>query len=683
MIYFRLWLFLLLIFGAVCNINSQIVPDLQEGIDTIVVSATRIVTPTLRTPRSVSLISYKGLPPLEQGLSLSEKVAEIPGLFALNSNNYAQDVRISIRGFGARSSFGIRGIKLIVDGVPETTPDGQGQVDNLDLSFIESIEILRGPSSSLYGNASGGVISVTSISDLQKSFADIGISFGAFNTKQVDFSAGLDMHTSDLIFHLMHVNSTGYRGHSDMSNNILNLRWNKDWSNGSKLTLSANYTNSPEANDPGGLKVEEVEINRSQARDLNIRYKAGESVEQFKISARYAGAFNESWDYNTFVFYNGRDFNGYLPFEFGGIVDLNRFYIGHGSSFQKTDISSKMVNKLLFGYEYAFQKDNRIRYDNIEGAQGAINFTQNEIFANISAFVQNQLSYQNFIVDAGIRYDINRLEAEDLDISNGDNSSRRYLSSFNPSIGISYLLNSNSSLFGSLSTNFETPTLSELSADPTGTEGFNKDLSAQTAFSKEIGIRSEWSNGAKMEVVLFQISTSNEIIPYELAQFPGRDFYRNAGRSNRKGIELSAHYYIIRNWYINASYSLSSMKYNDYEVGGINYIGNQLPGLPSQRGTISSVYTMPSGIAIKMSLQSTGGLYLDDANKDFSEAYHLVNFAMSYPLKIKSTSLNFFAGVNNVTNEEYYDNVRINAFGSRYFEPGPSIYVFGGVKFRW
>jgi iron complex outermembrane receptor protein len=185
-----------------------------------------------------------------------------------------------------------------------------------------------------------------------------------------------------------------------------------------------------------------------------------------------------------------------------------------------------------------------------------------------------------------------------------------------------------------------------------------------------------------MEIVFFQISTSNEIVPFELAEFPGRDFYRNAGSSNRKGIELSAHYPINSNWYFNATYSISSMNYSDYEANNINYKGNRLPGLPNHRGTISSIYTMPSGLSLKLSLLSTGGLYLDDANEDFSEAFHLVNFALSYPLMIQNSKLSLFLGINNVTNAEYYDNVRINAFGKRYYEPGTPRHLFGGVKLR-
>lgn len=673
------------LFAVSCvSLSAQDSVNISESIDTVVISAPRIETALLRSVRSVSLIEplrqYSSL----QGISLSEQIAEVPGLMVMNSFNYAQDLRIAIRGFGARSAFGIRGIKLIVDGVPETTPDGQGQIDNLDLAIIENIEILRGGSSSLYGNASGGVINIKSLDHLDQSFTEIKSSIGAFSTFQVDAKAGLSFETSDFIVHVMHLNTEGYREQSNMQNTQISTRWIKSFSEDSRLILSANYTNSPTANDPGGLNIEEVEADRSGARTQNVIFDAGEAIEQFKVSGQFNTSLRSDIDFSTYAFYNTRDFYGLLPFEFGGIVDLKRDYFGQGSQLQlESFIGSNAVNKLMIGYDIAYQKDHRVRYNNLMGEQGLLNFNQNEIFGNVAGFLHNQLTFNKLMIDAGLRYDYNVLEAEDLDISNGDNSSSRILSAFNPSFGLNYRLNEHWSVFSSLSTSFETPSLSELSADPSGTEGFNQDLVAQQSFSKELGLRSQIAKDFMVELVAFHINTTDEIVPYEISQFPGRDFFRNAGESLRTGIEVSAQVPFSDRWTSQWSYTFSSMEYADYILDGNNLKGNRLPGLPNHRFTASSRYLSPSGFSIRSIFTYTGDMYLNDANSDRIDSFGLWNIDVSYPLTIQNVQLNIFGGVNNLSNTDYYDNVRINAFGKRYYEPGPPRYIFGGVKFRW
>jgi len=247
-------------------------------LDSVEVKALRISSLLKQQPFSISTYTASPLQDTRQQLSLQEYLTHVSGLFSLNATNYAQDLRISIRGFGARSAFGIRGVKIIVDGIPETTPDGQGQIDNLNLGLIEKIEVLKGPSSALYGNASGGVIHITTKQDFDTDFLEAGLTLGSYHNQQYQLSGGLAKKNTKLIFQAAHTLTDGYRDQSGLQNTNLNLRWFQKITNKSKINFQANYTNSPIGDDAGGLTLEEVNTNRRQARDRNVQFKTGENL---------------------------------------------------------------------------------------------------------------------------------------------------------------------------------------------------------------------------------------------------------------------------------------------------------------------------------------------------------------------------------------------------------------------
>lgn len=677
----RLGLLCLLLFGSSLIYSQKDSTDMIFVMDSVVVSAPRLSSPVNILPRSISIINVDINGPESQGLSLNEFIDEVPGLFALNANNYAQDLRVSIRGFGARSAFGIRGVKLLVDGIPETTPDGQGQIDNLDLAIITRLEILRGSSSSLYGNASGGVISLNTLNTVTKPFIEMGATVGSFNMLQYEFSGGIKSDKSQIIFHSGHLNSNGYRDYASMTNTNLNARWLYDISTRSSLDVIANYTNSPEADDPGGINIDDVAEDRRAARDRNVLYEAGESIEQLKLSMRFKSSFDK-WALDSYTFINNRSFFGFLPFEAGGVIDLDRLYYGLGASMTHQTFTDNGINRFLIGFDWAHQNDERQRFDNLEGDIGPLSFYQDEIFANLGVFAQNQYSVENWTIDAGLRFDFNQLKAVDQVLTNGDNSDSRTLNSLNPSIGLSYSPTGRVSYFINLSTSFETPTLSELSADPSGTEGFNQGLSPQSAFTKELGLRGSLGDLTDYELVLFHVNTNNEIVSYEVEAFPGRDFFRNAGKTVRKGIELSGKHHISPIWTADVTYAYMDIDYKEFINGGSDFSGNRLPGIPAHRATISSYYHSESGLKIKLQGFFTGDVQLNDANTAVSPSYQLVNLYLAQKIQIGKASVTPFFGINNLLDEEYFDNVRINAFGGRYYEPGPKRYFYGGFRMR-
>lgn len=680
-------LIFIIFFGlSVSELSGQVDTLLTDSIDELLISATKIPTENTNYPSSLSVIDLDALQ-IKQQLSLQEYTRTVPGLFTLNANNFAQDLRISIRGFGSRAAFGIRGIKLIVDGVPETTPDGQGQLDNLDLGIINSIEILRGPSSSLYGNASGGVININTIDHIEQSYTQAGISFGSYGMQQYQLSKGIKSEKTTALLHGSYMKSNGYRVQSGFQNLNLNAKINHQLDDKSSLKFGFTYSNSPQADDPGGINLETAETDREQARDRNVSFETGEEIKQIKGSIRYGLELTESMDLSSYAFFATRDFYGKLPFGFGGIVDLSRAYGGHGSSLTLQQVNASSVNKIQFGYDLAIQRDNRERFFNNEGTQGDLTFDQKESFFNAGLYVLDHFQTGKFFLSGGLRWDINRLSAADNFLTNGDNSGSINLSSINPSLGVSYQISNSNYLFANVATSFETPTLSELSNNPDGTEGLNPELKPQRSRNIEIGVKGNLNTSTESEIsyslAVFNIATTNDLVPYELEAFPDRDFFRNAGETSRIGLEGNVGYSFGGGWKSNLSFTYSDFEYTSYELGSNDFAGNALPGIPKTFGTLSLTKSAEKGLLVDAQLIHTGELYANDKNDVTVPGYTMLNLNMGYLTDTSGVRLTPYLGINNLLSTAYFDNVRINAFGGRYYEPAPLRNFYAGLKINF
>lgn len=673
-------LFFQIIYSAI--IYTQTDSIWIKNIEAVTVSAPKINTVINRTPLSIAKYTASVIQESQSQLSLQEYIYNTPGVFTMNANNYAQDLRVSIRGFGARSAFGIRGIKIIVDGIPETTPDGQGQVDNLNIGIVQNIEIIRGPASSLYGNASGGVISINTLNNFDNNYLKGGLTFGSFNLQQYQLTTGFKIKKTKLIFNGNRTSSDGYRKYNGFENNNFNARIFHDFSEKSKLNILLNYADSPKAEDPGGVDLDAVKNNREKANANNILFKAGEELSQFKIGFNYKYEYDKNSEFNTYAFYSTRDFLGKLPFEDGGIVDLSREYLGTGGNYTLALPVKNGLNKLHIGYEFAAQSDTRLRFNNLNGEADSLALEQLESFTLGGVYLIDHFSVNKWLFSFGIRHDWNKINVQDRIKENGDGSGDRTLSSWNPSLGINYELNTNHFIFTNFSTSFESPALSELSANPNSINGFNQ-LNPQKAINTELGVKGIIRNKLQYEVVLFHIDTKNELVPFELDTFPGRIFYRNTGKGTRNGLELSVNYQLNKKWNIAANYSFSDFIYEKYVLDdslNINYNGNYLPGIPKHYGTISLNYINEDGLHAKLQTRYIGDLFTNDENSVSDEAYVLLNINVGYQIKKGKYTITPFIGANNLLNTKYNDNIRINAFGGRYYEPGPTLNFYGGVR---
>ena len=678
----RLWVFAsVFLMSLISSGQSDSLPT--QVIPLITVSATQIETAVSAAPLSLSVYQARPIQQSRQQLSLQEYLHDVPGLFSLNANNTAQDLRISIRGFGARAAFGIRGITLLVDGIPETTPDGQGQLDNLNLGIIDRIEVIRGPSSALYGNAAGGVISIQTLGPPDSSYLQAGLTLGAYQFQQYQFRGAIKGKKTHYILQGSYTRSDGYREHSGFETTNFNLRAFHRFSEQSELKIQFNYANSPKGEDPGGINQEAVDEDRQQARDRNVIFNAGEAIRQWKAGLHFSHRFSDEVKAESYAFYAGRDFVGRLPFETGGLINLDRGYWGQGASLSMRQWLAEGKNELRVGYQLALQNDERKRFENLEGVGGRPLLNQRESFYAAGLYLVDHLQLGKWLFNAGLRFDWNRLKAADRFMVDGDDSGEIKLTSFNPSLGLSYRLDISHFLFANFSSSFETPALSELSANPSGGQGFNENLNAQRAYNYEIGFKSQVSDYLSMQLAVYYVSTKEDLVPFELEAFPGRRFFRNAGSSERRGLELAANYTFASNWTLSSTYTFSDFTYKTFLIPGNDFSGQDLPGIPQHMGSLTLSYEQSGGLHFQLQSRFIGRMYADDGNSEEVEDYVLLNINAGYQMRLGQFNMIPFLGINNLLNTAYPDNIRINAFGRRYYEPGPPIHIYGGFRIRF
>ena len=673
----RLTVFLLL------DLTASTLPaqDLESDfLNEIVVTATRVESAVRDVARSITVVQKDRIQNATQQLGLDEALAGVPGLYMQNRYNFSQDLRIAMRGFGARSSFGIRGIKIFVDNIPETLPDGQAQVDSIDLGSAERIEVLRGPASSLYGNASGGVISVVSELGGAEPYIEVKLAAGELGFRKYQIKAAGGVNSVDYLFNASHQDFEGYREHSSSSSNLVNskLRWNI--SDGDSLTIAVNHTDHPDEQDPGGIDAVQAQADPRSARARNILFNAGEEMSQQRLGLVYKSD-RLSGDLLLRNYYVWRDFSNRLPFVAGGAVDLERFFYGAGAQYSLSELGSGKLN-FTIGFDVDRQDDDRRRFDNNQGVQGNLVFDQQEQVDSAGIYVQGHYKISSaWSISAGLRYDQLKYTVTDRFLADGDDSGRRDFSEVSPSVSVSYGVGSNT-IFASFSSSFETPTTTEL-ANPDGSGGFNQTLNPQLADNYELGWRGAKQN-LSYEFAVFHIDLEDELIPFELAAFPGRTFYSNAGSSSRIGVEMATSWALGNGFSADVSYTWSEFTLDSFvDDDGNDFSGNELPGLPRHFGYLGLHYESENALSGTLEIVYSGKLFANTSNTVEVPDYVVTNFRVSYKYRKGSWDLRPYLGINNLFGERYNDNIRINAFGGRFYEPAPTRNYYVGIVVRF
>ncbi|MDH4020418.1 MAG: TonB-dependent receptor [Xanthomonadales bacterium] len=651
----------------------------EQPLDEIVITATRLQTTARDVNRSVSVVDQQRIQNGTQQLALDEALAGTPGLYMQNRYNMAQDLRISLRGFGARSAFGIRGIKVIVDGIPQTLPDGQAGVDSIDLGSASRIQVLRGPSSALYGNASGGVIIIESEMGQEPSFLEAGLATGGLGYQKYQLKTGGLVNRFDYLVNASTQELDGYRDHSASEGSLVNARFGFQINEYDSLKLIVNSTDQPLAQDPGGITSAQVMRDRQSARDRNLLYDAGEALDQQRVGIVYTTD-RTSGSLLLRNYYVWRDFSNKLPFQSGGAVDLQRFFYGVGAQYTFADAVPEQL-QLMLGFDLDRQDDERKRFDNLQGVIGPLTLDQRERVDSDGLFVQGKYRFNDrWDGSAGLRYDEISYDVNDHYLVDGDDSGKINFDQFSYSVGLSRDFG-NGMLFGTINSSFETPTTTEL-ANPDGSGGFNQSLQPQTAINYEVGFKSGAEN-LYYELAVFHINLEDELVPYELPGSPGRTFYVNAGESSRTGIESAVSWSSPGGFGIDASLTWSDFRFDDFiDDNGNDFSGSQMPGVPEFFGYVGLNYTSTGGFKAMLETSYSGSLYANNANSVKVSSYLVTGLRASYTIETGNLYLRPYAGINNLFNTHYDSNIRINAFGGRYYEPAPERNIYVGIKIR-
>lgn len=667
---------------AVLTLSGPAVGQPRSAAEAITLEPLEVTIPRLEgslaeTPAGVSVVGRSQIQDGRQGLGLDESLARVPGAFFLNRHNFAQDLRISIRGFGARAPFGVRGVRILVDGIPQTLPDGQAQVDGFDIDTIERMEVIRGPASALYGNASGGAIRIDTMDGPDEPFLGGEFKVGSYGFTESNVRAGGRSGSVRYFVNASTMKLDGFRDNSRTVNHNVSGKVRYQLEGKGRITGIVRLFDSPTAEDPGGLTAAQVDADREQAAPGNLQFDGGEEVDQQQLGLVYERPVASNGELKLRGHYTRRDFANRLPFEPGGQVAFDRHAGGVGARYRHSGRVAGLDHRLTIGFDVERQRDDRRRFDNLDGQRGALTLEQIETVDNIGVFAQDRIDLtERWQITAGGRYDRVRFDVDDDFLADGDDSGSRTLDEPSFFAGSSYAFLPGQRVYINAATAFETPTTTELALPGGG--GFNPALEPQTAINYELGLKGLWRQRLRYQLAAFRIEVDDEIIPREDSL--QREFFENAGSSTRNGIELSLDYPLSPSWTARTAYTFSDFTFDRFvDADGNVFDGNRIPGIP-RHNFFGEIAWRRGGTYVVADLRANSEIPANNANTADAAGHARINLRAGRRYETASATVEPFIAINNVLDKEYAGNVRINAFGGAFFEPAPERNIFAGVE---
>lgn len=650
-------------------------------------------TASVETPASVDVIDGSRLRARLPGINLSEGLAAVPGLQIQNRQNYAQDLQVSIRGFGARSTFGVRGVRLYVDGIPGTMPDGQGQTSNIDIASVDRVEVLRGPFSALYGNSSGGVLQVYTEDGQRPPSVSADVSGGSYGTWHYGLKASGATGASDgkpgsadYVVSANRFTTEGYRDHSSARKNLGNAKLGVQLDDVSHLTIVANSVDLT-AQDPLGLNRAQFDANPRSAAQQATDFNTRKTVRQRQGGLVYEREMGGGDTLRAMVYYGERDTEQYqaipvgpqrAPSHAGGVIDLSRDYGGADLRWTSHLTLAGRSLKLLGGVSYDLMTEQRKGYQNFTGnpdsptlgVRGALRRDEtNHVF---SADPYLQASWEvspRWTLDAGLRYSTVSFDSNDhyVKAGNPDDSGDARYHKLLPMAALRYAPTQTSSLYVSYGRGFETPTLNELSYRADGQSGLNFALQPALSDNVEAGGKLQTAAGL-LTVAVFHSQTQNEIVP--AASSGGRTSYLNAGRTRRDGVELAWSAQFARHARVQLAYSWLDARYLD-SAGNAILAGNRIPGTARQSAYASLAWEPQKGWQAGVEGRYLSSIAANDANSEAAPSYFVAAVSTGYVWKAGPWTMRAYARVDNLFDRHYAGSVIVNESSKRYFEPAP------------
>lgn len=670
---------------------------------TMVVTAAPTTVSELDTPAAVSVVNGDEMRQAAPRVNLSESLGAVPGLQVQNRQNYAQDLQLSIRGFGSRSTYGVRGLRIYVDGIPATMPDGQGQTSNIDIGSVDTIEVLRGPFSALYGNSSGGVINVTSQTGTQPPTVEASSYYGSFGTWHYGMKAtgavGDGSHAGDVDYTVSTNRFTthGYRDHSGARKNLANARLGVRINDVSKLTLLLNSVDI-KANDAGGLTADEWRDNPRQS-PRGDQYNTRKNTRQTQAGLRYERQMSAQDDLSVMMYAGERETTQFQsiprtpqlkPSHAGGVIDLTRHY--QGIDTRLTHRGELLVPvTLTAGLDYENMSERRKGYENFVmvngapqyGEQGALRRNERNLMWNVDPYLQTQWQLTDKLsLDAGVRYSSVWFDSNDYYITpgNGDDSGDASYHKWLPAGSLKYALTDAWNVYLSAGRGFETPTINELSYRSDNQSGLNFGLKPSTNDTVEIGSKTRLGNGL-LTAALFQTNTDNEIVVDSSSG--GRTSYKNAGKTRRQGMELGLDQQFGESWRLKAAWTWLDATYRTNVCDDASCNGNRIPGIARNMGYASFGYQLEQGWYAGSDIRYMSDIMANDENTAKAPSWTVVGLTTGYKWSYGRMDMDLFGRVDNLFDREYVGSVIVNESNGRYYEPAPGRNYGIGLNLAW
>ncbi|MFT0958604.1 TonB-dependent receptor PqqU [Klebsiella pneumoniae] len=670
---------------------------------TMVVTAAPTTVSELDTPAAVSVVNGDEMRQAAPRVNLSESLGAVPGLQVQNRQNYAQDLQLSIRGFGSRSTYGVRGLRIYVDGIPATMPDGQGQTSNIDIGSVDTIEVLRGPFSALYGNSSGGVINVTSQTGTQPPTVEASSYYGSFGTWHYGMKAtgavGDGSHAGDVDYTVSTNRFTthGYRDHSGARKNLANARLGVRINDVSKLTLLLNSVDI-KANDAGGLTADEWRDNPRQS-PRGDQYNTRKNTRQTQAGLRYERQLSAQDDLSVMMYAGERETTQFQsiprapqlkPSHAGGVIDLTRHY--QGIDTRLTHRGELLVAvTLTAGLDYENMSERRKGYENFVmvngapqyGEQGALRRNERNLMWNVDPYLQTQWQLTDKLsLDAGVRYSSVWFDSNDYYITpgNGDDSGDASYHKWLPAGSLKYALTDAWNVYLSAGRGFETPTINELSYRSDNQSGLNFGLKPSTNDTVEIGSKTRIGNGL-FTAALFQTNTDNEIVVDSSSG--GRTSYKNAGKTRRQGMELGLDQQFGESWRLKAAWTWLDATYRTNVCDDASCNGNRIPGIARNMGYASFGYQPEQGWYAGSDIRYMSDIMANDENTAKAPSWTVVGLTTGYKWSYGRMDMDLFGRIDNLFDREYVGSVIVNESNGRYYEPAPGRNYGIGLNLAW
>ena len=682
---------LALLGGATPGLASAQATAPTQRLETVVVSATRTEAAALAVPAAVTRIDGDALRAGRAQVNLSEGLGEVPGLLARDRQNYAQDVQISVRGFGARASFGIRGVRVYVDDIPATLPDGQGQVTHMELGTAGRVEVLRGPFSALYGNASGGVISLYTEDPARPPRVSTSVAVGSDGLRRVAATASGTAGGLGYTLGASRFTTDGYREHSAADRRLANARLAWQLGERTRLTLVLNSLDLPEAQDPLGLSRAQWAANPRGVDPAALNFDTRKTLQQTQGGVVLEHGIDAAHSLRVMVYQGHRATAQFQAIPVatqasalhpGGVIDLARDYEGADLRWRWQQPGFTLVA----GIAADGLRERRLGYQNFVGStlgvQGALRRDETNRVSSADPYLQAEWRpTADWLVTAGLRRSRVSFSSTDAYITttNPDDSGRARYAATSPVLGVSHALAPGLRVYATAGRGFETPTLNELAYRPSGATGLNFALQSATSRSLEVGLKAQLPGSGEATLAVFDTRTAREIVTQ--TNFGGRATFQNAGATQRRGLEASARWPLAPTLQALLSATWLDARYRDgfltctatpcATAASAVAAGNRLPGLARSAGYAALQWQPAVGWQLGLEGRALSRVWVNDLNTDAAAGHATLAATAGYTLTRGAWTLETLLRADNLTDRRYAGSVIVNDGNGRFFEPAP------------